>query len=107
MISGTELWTRLQAAAARLPVLRSGHIVPDEADYQAPLRAELFNSDQMEQHGKGLAARHVIDGNGSPDRLLTRLGENERILTDTCGMLTVAAKAQLRMVPAAEWLVDN
>jgi hypothetical protein len=27
---------------------------------QTPMRAELFNADQMEQHGKTLAAAHVL-----------------------------------------------
>ena len=44
---------------------------------EPPLRSELFNADQMEQHGKDLAAAHRIAPGRGSDRLLSRLAENE------------------------------
>ena len=44
---------------------------------------------------------------GLPDRLLTRLAENERILTGACNLLTAAVDANRRIAPAGEWLLDN
>ncbi|MBL6751098.1 MAG: cyclic beta 1-2 glucan synthetase [Nevskia sp.] len=77
------------------------------SDDQTPLRAELFSDDQMEQHGKALAAAHVLEPARTPDRLLKRLDANEQILNATCGLLTAAVKDKLRIAPAGEWLLDN
>jgi hypothetical protein len=43
----------------------------------------------------------------APDQLLTRLAENEGILIGTCNLLTAAVKANRRIAPAGEWLLDN
>ena len=76
-------------------------------DDQTPLRAELFSADQMEQHGKALAAAHVAQHVAAADRLLARLAENERVLIETCDLLTEAVRSRLRITPAGEWLLDN
>ena len=74
---------------------------------EPPLRSELFSSDQMKQHGKVLAGSHRLDLRRAPDRLLARLTENEGVLTGTCNLLTAAVKANRRIAPAGEWLLDN
>jgi hypothetical protein len=51
---------------------------------EPPLRSELFSSEQMKQHGKTLAGSHKLGPRGIRDPLLTRLAENERILTGAC-----------------------
>jgi cellobiose phosphorylase len=94
----------LHKVATRFHRTRPLDRYPDE---KPPLRAELFSSDQMEQHGRKLAALHgLLPGRGG-DRLLQRLAENERILLDVCNMLTAAVTAGRRVTPAAEWLLDN
>jgi cyclic beta-1,2-glucan synthetase len=75
--------------------------------YEPPLRSELYSSDQMEQHGKTLAGLHALSSGHAPDRLLTRLAENEAILSRTRSLLAEAVKADGRITPAAEWLLDN
>src|SRR4029079_14182936 len=45
-------------------------------------RPELFSAERMEQHGKDLAAAHRLAPRGAPNRLLARLGENERLLAE-------------------------
>ena len=77
------------------------------ADVDPPLRSELFSADQMERHGKSLASAHRLAPGRAPDRLLTRLAENERILVEVCDLLTAAVVASRRITPAAEWLLDN
>ena len=77
------------------------------ADEEPPLRSELFSADQMEQHGNNLAAAHRLAPGRAPDRLLTRLAENERILLEVCDLLSAAVTANRRITPAAEWLLDN
>ena len=76
-------------------------------DEEPPLRSELFSADQMERHGKSLAAAHQVATGRAPDRLLDRLAENEAILIEVCDLLTVAVTANRRIAPAAEWLLDN
>ncbi len=74
---------------------------------ELPLRSELFSSDQMKQHGEHLANSHELSAEYTPDQLLSRLGENEAILMEACGLLTEAVKASRRIAPAGEWLLDN
>jgi cyclic beta-1,2-glucan glucanotransferase len=61
----------------------------------------------MTHHGKSLAASHAIAHGLAPDQLLARLADNETILNETCHLLTTAAKANRRIAPAGEWLLDN
>src|SRR5512145_3342429 len=77
------------------------------AQDEPPLRSELFSSEQMKQHGKTLAGLHKLGPRGVPDRLLARLAENEEVLIEACNLLTAAVKANRRIAPAGEWLLDN
>lgn len=77
------------------------------ASTEPPLRAELFSADQMEEHGKTLAEIHKLSLGLTPDQLLEQLAQNEAVLTDTCNLLTTAIKANHRIIPAGEWLLDN
>ncbi len=72
-----------------------------------PLRAELFSSDQMAQHGVRLAGTHRLAPRRVPDPLLARLAANEAVLVETCDQLTRAVTAKQRITPAGEWLLDN
>ncbi len=74
---------------------------------ELPLRSELLSSDQMKQYGKILAGSHELRAELTPDRLLPRLADNEAALTDACDLLTDAVKANRRIAPAGEWLLDN
>src|SRR5438445_12005160 len=74
---------------------------------ELPLRSELFSTDQMEEHGKTLAASHKLSTKGAASRLLTRLAENEDVLIGVHGLLIEAVKADRRIAPAGEWLLDN
>ncbi len=71
------------------------------------LRSELLSRDQMRQHGKVLADSHKLTKERVPEQLLTRLTENEGVLVETCSLLTSAVKANRRIAPAGEWLLDN
>ena len=74
---------------------------------QPPLRSELFSSEQMKQHGKVLADSHKLGLGLTPNQLLIRLAENEKVLIDVSNLLTDAVKANRRITPAGEWLLDN
>ena len=85
-------------------------IVPDLGARELedpPLRAELYSADQMAAHGERLAATHVLSDAPLPDRLLARLADNERVLIGAAKQLAIAADADRRHTPAAEWLLDN
>src|SRR5687768_15112458 len=72
-----------------------------------PLRSQLFSAEQMEQHGRTLAAAHRILSGRAPDQLLSRLARNEDVLVDVCALLTRAVSESRRISPAGEWLLDN
>ena len=95
-----DTWARLWAR------LRGNGLAPYVGD-APPLRAELFSADQMERHGKTLAGWHRLSLQRAPDQLLPRLAENEDVLLEACNLLTAAVKANRRISPAGEWLLDN
>jgi cyclic beta-1,2-glucan synthetase len=74
---------------------------------EPPLRSELFSADQMEQHGKILAASHELSPGRAQDQLVTRLAENESVLIGVRNLMTEAVQANRRITPAGEWLLDN
>jgi len=97
----------LQSVAASSDGKRAGRRGPSETEDLTPLRAELFSADQLELHGKSLAGAHAVSSSPPQNRLLKRLDENEKVLIDTCSLLTAAVKSKLRIAPAGEWLLDN
>lgn len=74
---------------------------------RAPLRAEIFTREKLEQHAVTIAKRHVLVYNKKSEQLLKRLGENEKILLEVYSLLSETLKQNKRISPAAEWLVDN
>lgn len=74
---------------------------------EPPLRAELFSTHQMAQHGHNVASQHLLSTRPTKDLLLVRLNENERLLGEACKALSDAVKSRQQIVPAAEWLLDN
>ena len=92
----------------RLPVyFRGNPLAPSYLGDEPPLRAELFNADQLEQHGSSLALAHKLTLGRAADPLLTRLAANESVLIGVSNLLTAAVKASRRITPAGEWLLDN
>lgn len=83
------------------------HFESYEAPGVMPFRAELFNAEQMEQHGKLLASEHSLSRFGMRNRLLNRLDENEDVLLSSYKLLNTAISEKSRIVPAGEWLLDN
>jgi len=103
-ISSKSILGNLSHLRARL---RGKKLKQKCAIYELPLRADLFSRDQMEQHGKTLAGSHKLGPGHAPDRLLTRLAENEGVLMGARNLLTEALKTDRRITPAGEWLLDN
>jgi cyclic beta-1,2-glucan synthetase len=84
--------------------LNAGQPLPVE---ELPLRAELLNVEQLERHARTIGGIHRLTTRKSEDHLLPRLEENERILVNTYDQIAAAASRNRRIVPAAEWLLDN
>ncbi len=72
-----------------------------------PLRSELYSADQMEHHGKILAASHSLGTDYIPDHLLKRLADNEEALLEVHNLLAETVKSNHRISSAGEWLLDN
>ncbi|MEO9020590.1 MAG: glucoamylase family protein [Ginsengibacter sp.] len=77
------------------------------ANEKPPLRSELFSAEHMVQYGMTLAKEHRFIPGRAPNKLLKRLAENESVLVEVHNMLTEAVKANRRIIPAGEWLLDN
>ena len=104
MNAGNKLTANWQQLKVRL---RGNGWSRISADEEAPLRSELFSAEQMEQHGKVLAASHQVAPGRAPDQLLARLAANENVLVGVCKLLTTAVTKKDRIPPAGEWLLDN
>ena len=61
----------------------------------------------MRQHGRLLAGQHRLEPGRPKDHLLPRLAENESQLLEVHHLLMTDVKAEVRITPAGEWLLDN
>ncbi|MFM8707734.1 MAG: cyclic beta 1-2 glucan synthetase, partial [Planctomycetia bacterium] len=84
----------------------SGPLV-GEAAGELPLRGEIFSTEQLQRHARVVAGAHRLIRLRTSGSLLTRLADNERVLTDTYELLAAASKRGRRIAPASEWLLDN
>ena len=88
-------------------LLRSARARTVSENDELPLRAQPFSTEEMEQLGGRLARTHRLSATRGPDLLLARLGDNQRVLGENCARLATAVRAQRRLTPAGEWLLDN
>ena len=75
---------------------------------EAPIRAELFSVERLEQHAESLAAAQRIGPNrrrGNP--LAKRLYNNARALEAAYRAIARTSSAHQPLTPAARWLVDS
>ena len=74
----------------------------------APLRAELFSAEQLEQFAGELASRQTIHpGKRRGRHLLPRLRDNARSLVRSHRAIAEAGRQTHTVSPAAEWLLSN
>jgi cellobiose phosphorylase len=81
------------------------------------LRAELLSIEQLKRHAITLAKQHQIDPRIRPDKLLVRLAENERVISNAYQVITASgdnsnktnqsSQANQKLFPAENWLLDN
>src|ERR1035437_6642387 len=73
-----------------------------------PIRAELFSIERLEQHAESLAAaQRTAPKRSKAKKLLPRVRENHRFLTEGYRAIARAIGDERSITPAAEWLVDN
>jgi cyclic beta-1,2-glucan synthetase len=78
------------------------------AKLEEPIRAELFSSERLEQHGESLAAAQRVTTTPHKGRpLLPRVLDNGRVLLESYRSVAQAIRDERAITPAAEWLVDN
>ncbi|MEE7561272.1 cyclic beta 1-2 glucan synthetase, partial [Xanthomonas sp. Kuri4-2] len=78
-----------------------------ERGVQEPLRAALYGAEQMEAHGRALAASHRVGQTPAAAALLQQLKTNEVQLDAAIAQLMLMARDDVRINPAGEWLLDN
>ncbi|HEY2660015.1 MAG TPA: glucoamylase family protein [Caulobacteraceae bacterium] len=77
-------------------------------DDSAPIRAELFSLERLEDHARSLAgAQAVTPGERRGASLAARLAQNEAVLVDAYRDIADSVDAGAAITPAAEWLIDN
>ena len=75
---------------------------------EEPIRAELFSSERLEQHGESLAAAQRVTPSPRQGRpLLPRVLDNGGVLLEAYRAIARAIREERAITPAAEWLVDN
>lgn len=72
-----------------------------------PIRFELYNFDQMKTHARIVARSHKIIKGKQRDKLLNRLGDNQKTLVEVRNLLVESIQSGQAITPAAEWLLDN
>ena len=77
-------------------------------DDGAPIRAELFSVERLEEHARSLAAAQAVSpGEVKGASLAKRLADNEAVLLAAYRDVAEAIDAGAAITPAAEWLIDN
>jgi cyclic beta-1,2-glucan synthetase len=92
---------------SRLRVYFQGENVIRSYEKEDPFRSELYNSEQMNNHGQVLARSHRLMKRNTGDRLLKRLDANEKTLEEVRSLLVESISAGKTITPGAEWLLDN
>ncbi|MEQ8768287.1 MAG: glucoamylase family protein [Planctomycetota bacterium] len=73
----------------------------------APIRAEIFGPERLEEHAESLAREHVSAKSVRGRSLLPRVRENARVLQDAYHSSVQAAGAKHELTLAEEWFLDN
>ncbi len=93
----------------KLPgILARKRRLTDFAQFEEPIRAELFSAERLEQHARSLALAQVVSPDRARDRpQVPRVRRNGEVLQEAHAKIGQAARQRLAITPAAEWLLDN
>ncbi|MBL7870461.1 MAG: cyclic beta 1-2 glucan synthetase [Cyclobacteriaceae bacterium] len=87
--------------------IKKDNFTRKEVTDNPPFRAELYSTEQMEQHAKQLAIQHAVTFDQSTEQLLKQLSDNQKVLFHVNALLLTVVKEKKTITPAAEWLLDN
>ena len=79
---------------------------PEPSEHSAP-PFELFSAEQRELHGKSLAGQHLLGRRNIGLKLLERLDDNARVLSEVYVQLVEDLSSENKITAAGEWLLDN
>ncbi|OWT66430.1 GH36-type glycosyl hydrolase domain-containing protein [Candidimonas nitroreducens] len=89
-------------------ILERRHTDGGFGPFEAPVRAELFSQERLEQHAASLAkAQAIAHKPGLKRTLVRRMAENEKVLFECFDAIARATRERRSITPAAEWLLDN
>ncbi|MFZ2170008.1 MAG: glucoamylase family protein [Methylococcaceae bacterium] len=74
---------------------------------EGPIRFELFSTERLEQHAASLAQAQKVSSRLEGRKLIPRVRENCRVLSDAYKAVATEVREQHAITPAAEWLLDN
>jgi len=104
-------WRRFRQSAEMTPPLirlLGGPRRSPVWDEGAPIRAEFFSVERLEEHARSLAAAQTVTpGEVKGASLVKRLADNETVLLAAYRSIAEAVDAGAEITPAAEWLIDN
>ena len=72
-----------------------------------PIRSELFSTERLEQHARTLAEAQEVRSGYEGRKLMPRVRENARVLSDSYQAIARAVAEGRAITPSAEWLLDN
>ncbi|MGR9108018.1 MAG: glucoamylase family protein, partial [Gammaproteobacteria bacterium] len=72
-----------------------------------PIRSELFSAERLEQHARTLAEAQKVRRGYEGHKLMPRVRENARLLSDSYQAIARAVAEARAITPSAEWLLDN
>jgi cyclic beta-1,2-glucan synthetase len=79
-----------------------------DAELEAPITAELFSVERLEQYAGTLAASEEVSAKPSGGvSLYSRMRENATVLQQAYQSLVADLRVDQAVTPAADWLVDN
>ena len=89
-------------------MLQTDSTIAASSDVGAPIRAEVFGAERLEQHAASLAAGVRVTEKPTRGRdLLPRVHDNGRALLDAYHNVVEAVAAKHEITLAEEWFLDN
>ncbi|MEJ2343773.1 MAG: hypothetical protein P8Y10_16445, partial [Gemmatimonadales bacterium] len=92
----------------KLEVNATDPVIVAPAQWEEPIRAEVFGIERLEQHAESLAAaQRTTEGPSKSRYLLPRVRDNARVLLAAYRNIAETVREKGEITPAAEWLLDN
>jgi cyclic beta-1,2-glucan synthetase len=92
----------------KLEVNATDPVIVAPAQWEEPIRAEIFGIERLAQHAESLAAaQRSTEGPSKGRNLLPRVQDNAQALLAAYRNIAGTVREKGEITPAAEWLLDN